>query len=141
MDPFTLAFTLRKDLSEGFRLSNPKHCPEHVCEVMQSCWNAIPEKRPSFSSIKTHYEIFYHLNDCKSDANPLTHGDYVEDVKKDQSETQMKFVEFLVHKQNLEKQFNEINRYLYKMRNLHSYCDFILLTSIYLQNAKTIFVG
>ena len=116
MDPFTLAFTLRKDLSEGFRLSNPKHCPKHVCEVMQSCWNAVPEKRPSFSSIKTHYEIFYHLNDCKSDVNPLRQGDYVEEVKKDQSETQMKFVEFLVHKQNLEKQFNEINRYLFCLK-------------------------
>ena len=56
MDPQTLAYTLRKELSDGFRLSNPKYGPENICKIMQSCWQADPKNRPTSLDVKTHFE-------------------------------------------------------------------------------------
>ncbi|XP_054751348.2 hepatocyte growth factor receptor-like [Lytechinus pictus] len=37
-----------KYLHGGRRLSQPEHCPDHVYEVMLSCWSVSPIDRPSF---------------------------------------------------------------------------------------------
>ena len=36
---------------EGYRLPQPSSCPEDIYQLMLSCWNGEPDKRPSFSSI------------------------------------------------------------------------------------------
>ena len=35
----------------GFRMSKPHDCPDEIYELMLSCWNADPSKRPQFSQI------------------------------------------------------------------------------------------
>ena len=114
MDLQSLALTLRKDLSEGFRLSNPKYGTKHVCELMQSCWNSVPEKRPTFTSIKSRLEVFYQLKDNNAERR-ASNNLYVESSKdkdENQNETQIKYAELLLHKAGLQKKFDEINRYV-----------------------------
>ena len=38
-------------LCSGYRMSSPENCPEEVFDVMSSCWNKIPSKRPTFSQL------------------------------------------------------------------------------------------
>ena len=123
MDARTLALTLRKDLADGFRLGIPKYCPEQIFEVMESCWNAVPEERPTFSSIKRKFEIYYHFDrnteDHADDDNSedlLDMGHYESSKAIDypkqsiNSEVQIQYAQLIHHKENLRKQFDAIDR-------------------------------
>ena len=38
------------------RLEKPKFCPEVIAKIMASCFNEVPEQRPTFSSIATQFQ-------------------------------------------------------------------------------------
>lgn len=38
-------------LQNGYRLEKPKDCPDAIYQIICSCWNADPEKRPSFGEL------------------------------------------------------------------------------------------
>lgn len=38
---------------EGYRLPMPNDCPPWLYKLMLSCWNVVPEQRPSFTAILT----------------------------------------------------------------------------------------
>ena len=103
MDPQTLALTLERKLLDGFRLSNPKYSPAHMCEVIQSCWHAVPDKRPTFSYIKLDFEKHYNLQDCFIEDN------VVQDAS-DKSHTQLKYAELLLQENILKTQFQKISQ-------------------------------
>ncbi|GJQ77521.1 hypothetical protein Trydic_g20910 [Trypoxylus dichotomus] len=39
-------------VQKGIILEKPRGCDKEVYEVMKTCWNSLPEKRPSFRSLK-----------------------------------------------------------------------------------------
>ncbi|KAI8522049.1 hypothetical protein Bbelb_018030 [Branchiostoma belcheri] len=43
---------LMKLLPGGYRLEKPALCPQDVYEVMKSCWETLPENRPTFPELK-----------------------------------------------------------------------------------------
>ncbi|CAL1279579.1 unnamed protein product [Larinioides sclopetarius] len=43
IDPFEMHLYLR----DGYRLDQPKNCPDDLFEVMSCCWSTMPEDRPS----------------------------------------------------------------------------------------------
>ncbi|XP_066298935.1 fibroblast growth factor receptor 3-like [Branchiostoma lanceolatum] len=44
---------LMKLLPDGYRLEKPALCPQDVYDVMKSCWETLPENRPTFPQLKT----------------------------------------------------------------------------------------
>ena len=44
--------TLRMELNSGMRLARPLYCPHDVWDLIQNCWFADPEERPSFRTLK-----------------------------------------------------------------------------------------
>lgn len=120
MDAHIVALTLRKDLEDGYRLNRPKHCPEHLCELMQHCWNAVPEKRPTFSSIKNLFENYYNFKYSNTDDQEEGIDELLTNVKHAPmneidlrrqsiiSEAQIQYAQILHHKQSLQKQFDTL---------------------------------
>uniref|UniRef100_A0AC34RIS6 Protein kinase domain-containing protein n=1 Tax=Panagrolaimus sp. JU765 TaxID=591449 RepID=A0AC34RIS6_9BILA len=57
---------VKKFLEEGYRLERPQFCPEDLYDVVQTCWDALPENRPTFDALqirindilKCHREAF-----------------------------------------------------------------------------------
>eukprot|EP00118_Oscarella_pearsei_P019303 m.204214 g.204214 ORF g.204214 m.204214 type:complete len:887 (+) comp39643_c0_seq12:65-2725(+) len=49
--PTISAHQLPKHLLAGFRMERPTSCPEDVYQLMLSCWEENPDKRPSFSDM------------------------------------------------------------------------------------------
>lgn len=47
IDDFEMAVYLR----DGFRLSQPINCPDHLYRIMALCWHYSPDKRPTFSQL------------------------------------------------------------------------------------------
>ncbi|XP_066298173.1 uncharacterized protein [Branchiostoma lanceolatum] len=43
---------LMKLLPDGYRLEKPALCPQDVYDVMKSCWETLPENRPTFPQLK-----------------------------------------------------------------------------------------
>ena len=91
---------------------------------MKSCWNAVPEERPTFSSIKNTFEIYYHFKGNTED-HPEDEQleDLLEKVNHESSKTidyrkqsiisdvQIQYAQLIHHKENLRKQFDAIDRY------------------------------
>ncbi|NIG58681.1 c-kit receptor [Pontoporia blainvillei] len=40
-----------KMIKEGFRMLSPEHAPEEMYDIMKTCWDADPLKRPTFKQI------------------------------------------------------------------------------------------
>nr|7KHK_A Chain A, Mast/stem cell growth factor receptor Kit [Homo sapiens]7KHK_B Chain B, Mast/stem cell growth factor receptor Kit [Homo sapiens] len=40
-----------KMIKEGFRMSSPEHAPAEMYDIMKTCWDADPDKRPTFKQI------------------------------------------------------------------------------------------
>jgi len=38
-------------VKSGYRMAAPKDCPNQIIEMMSSCWNEDPEKRPTFKEL------------------------------------------------------------------------------------------
>ena len=114
MDPKTLADTLRKKLSDGFRLSNPKYAPDNICELMQSCWHEDPEKRPTFVDIKIQFKNHYHLKDITEDMVDGVVQDeqqpYKGYMQRQPSLAQLKYAQLLLQRESLKKRFKTLNR-------------------------------
>lgn len=45
-------FLFLRALKNGYRMEKPEHTPNCVAEVMQDCWKADPNQRPTFSQIE-----------------------------------------------------------------------------------------
>ncbi|CAD5113723.1 DgyrCDS2888 [Dimorphilus gyrociliatus] len=43
-------------LKAGYRMPKPTECPEKLYQLMIQCWNAIPNRRPSFDKLKNDLE-------------------------------------------------------------------------------------
>ncbi|XP_066297937.1 tyrosine-protein kinase receptor Tie-1-like [Branchiostoma lanceolatum] len=43
---------LMKLLPDGYRLEKPALCPQDVYDVMKTCWETLPENRPTFPQLK-----------------------------------------------------------------------------------------
>ncbi|XP_063697972.1 tyrosine-protein kinase RYK [Culicoides brevitarsis] len=53
------AFELLPYLSDGFRLTQPKNCPDKFFRIMSSCWSADPDYRPTLIQMLTYlHELF-----------------------------------------------------------------------------------
>uniref|UniRef100_A0A336M573 CSON012001 protein n=1 Tax=Culicoides sonorensis TaxID=179676 RepID=A0A336M573_CULSO len=53
------AFELLPYLSDGFRLTQPKNCPDKFFRIMSSCWAADPDYRPTLIQMLTYlHELF-----------------------------------------------------------------------------------
>ncbi|CAI4231854.1 unnamed protein product [Auanema sp. JU1783] len=50
-------------LDEGNRLPKVDKCPEEIYEIMEKCWEADPEKRPSFNEIRQSLATFLNESD------------------------------------------------------------------------------
>ena len=114
IDSNILALTLKNNLSEGYRLKDPKYCPDKICDLMQSCWNAIPEKRPTFSEIKDAFANIYKLNDTVRKDSIVYETLFSSSDSSRQSiisDFQSEYVKLLKDRQELQKKFSEISRY------------------------------
>ncbi|XP_038062837.1 tyrosine kinase receptor Cad96Ca-like [Patiria miniata] len=45
-------------LREGYRMPKPRHCDEKLYDMMRSCWDADPDRRPRFSELLNSLESF-----------------------------------------------------------------------------------
>ncbi|NXA98693.1 FRK kinase, partial [Melanocharis versteri] len=48
-------------LDSGYRLPQPKTCPAPLYKMMEQCWSAEPEDRPSFSVLSTQLEGYFDI--------------------------------------------------------------------------------
>lgn len=55
IDDFEMSVYLR----DGFRLSQPVNCPDHLYNIMARCWHYSPEKRPTFGQLLQMLMQFY----------------------------------------------------------------------------------
>ncbi|XP_035216668.1 tyrosine-protein kinase RYK-like [Stegodyphus dumicola] len=55
IDPFEMHLYLR----DGYRLDQPKNCPDDLFEVMACCWSTVPEDRPSVSHLMNCLQEFH----------------------------------------------------------------------------------
>lgn len=53
------------EVRRGYRLEQPPHCPNDVHQIMQKCWEQVPENRPSFRDIHESIQV---LTEDYSDA-------------------------------------------------------------------------
>lgn len=59
--PSTGADQLPKFLSSGQRMEKPSHCHTSLYEVMQSCWLATPQARPTFDELSAALQSYLQL--------------------------------------------------------------------------------
>jgi proto-oncogene tyrosine-protein kinase Ret len=53
--PTTPNAELLEYLRQGSRLECPTNCSEEIYDIMQKCWQEIPEERPSFTDLRTMF--------------------------------------------------------------------------------------
>ncbi|NWW41198.1 FRK kinase, partial [Panurus biarmicus] len=46
-------------LDDGYRLPQPKTCPAPLYEMMQWCWSAEPDERPTFEGLSRQLEDYF----------------------------------------------------------------------------------
>eukprot|EP00127_Corallochytrium_limacisporum_P003879 Clim_evm93s153 gene=Clim_evmTU93s153 len=46
-------------VQKGYRMPQPKGCPDELYSIMEKCWDANPDERPTFESLKFQLEDFY----------------------------------------------------------------------------------
>lgn len=44
-----------KLIEKGYRLSQPKLCPDNVYKIMENCWNYNPKDRPTFRYLTEYF--------------------------------------------------------------------------------------
>ncbi|XP_078489539.1 tyrosine-protein kinase RYK [Ciona intestinalis] len=52
-------FEMASYLKDGFRLSQPINCPDHLYSIIASCWHYSPDQRPSFTKLLQMLTEFY----------------------------------------------------------------------------------
>ena len=74
-------FTIMDELQKGYRLPAPDNCPSVIYTLMLSCWNKLPEQRPSFTDIQQSLLQIINTNKARPTSstvkvntqNPLNH--------------------------------------------------------------------
>lgn len=46
-------------VQRGYRMQCPNNCPPELYEIMNSCWKAKPEERPTFEYMQSVLEDYY----------------------------------------------------------------------------------
>ncbi|KAE9548258.1 hypothetical protein FO519_008530 [Halicephalobus sp. NKZ332] len=65
-------------LRSGNRLEKPNECPDEVFEIISSCWDSNPDKRPSFSELVRQLEALHNRPDMRSNSPfPLHQNGYI----------------------------------------------------------------
>ncbi|KNC75471.1 TK protein kinase, partial [Sphaeroforma arctica JP610] len=67
---FTI-YTILSYLQSGGRLKKPEQCPKDAYEVMASCWEIVPEKRPDFESLEYNFASLF-IPHCSTAVRPQT---------------------------------------------------------------------
>lgn len=44
---------LLRELKQGYRMEKPDNCSDQLYQVMLKCWEELPDKRPTFSNLRT----------------------------------------------------------------------------------------
>ena len=52
-------------LRSGNRLDKPNECPDELFEIISSCWDSNPDKRPSFAEIVRQLEALHNQPDMR----------------------------------------------------------------------------
>lgn len=52
-------------VSRGYRMPKPVECPEQLYDIMRQCWDAQPEKRPTFDFLHSFLDDFYHASEIQ----------------------------------------------------------------------------
>ncbi|XP_072018048.1 tyrosine-protein kinase Yes-like isoform X2 [Amphiura filiformis] len=52
-------------VSRGYRMPKPPECPEQLYDIMKQCWDAMPEKRPTFEFLHSFLDDFYHASEIQ----------------------------------------------------------------------------
>ena len=52
-------------VSRGYRMPRPPECPEQLYDIMKQCWDAMPEKRPTFEFLHSFLDDFYHASEIQ----------------------------------------------------------------------------
>ena len=47
------------ELCQGFRLPNPPDCPAHISQLLEHCFYEEPNRRPTFTKIKSDLQAAY----------------------------------------------------------------------------------
>jgi len=48
-----------KKVDDGYRMPQPKGCPQHMYDIMLDCWKELPEDRPTFETLQWRVEDFF----------------------------------------------------------------------------------
>ncbi|XP_041483901.1 tyrosine-protein kinase SRK2-like isoform X2 [Lytechinus variegatus] len=52
-------------VSRGYRMPKPVECPDQLYDIMRQCWDAQPEKRPTFDFLHSFLDDFYHASEIQ----------------------------------------------------------------------------
>ncbi|XP_076993007.1 mast/stem cell growth factor receptor Kit isoform X3 [Tamandua tetradactyla] len=87
-----------KMIKEGFRMLSPEHTPAEMYDIMKTCWDADPLKRPTFKQIvqliekqisdSTNHIYFNIANHSPKQENPMDHSIRINSVGSSASSTQ-----------------------------------------------------
>ncbi|XP_037685759.1 mast/stem cell growth factor receptor Kit isoform X2 [Choloepus didactylus] len=87
-----------KMIKEGFRMLSPEHAPAEMYDIMKTCWDADPLKRPTFKQIvqliekqisdSTNHIYFNIANNSPKPENPVDHSVRINSVGSSASSTQ-----------------------------------------------------
>ncbi|XP_038057847.1 tyrosine-protein kinase SRK3-like isoform X2 [Patiria miniata] len=52
-------------VSRGYRMPKPPECPDQLYDITKQCWDAVPEKRPTFEFLHSFLDDFYHASEIQ----------------------------------------------------------------------------
>ncbi|XP_071807786.1 proto-oncogene tyrosine-protein kinase Src-like isoform X2 [Asterias amurensis] len=52
-------------VSRGYRMPKPPECPDQLYDITKQCWDAAPEKRPTFEFLHSFLDDFYHASEIQ----------------------------------------------------------------------------
>lgn len=80
-NPYPLLSTsdLITELKSGYRMEKPSSCSKELYELMLSCWSALPNDRPNFSSIQSRLEDLVKMDE--EDERPVIDLDVILEIQ------------------------------------------------------------